>query len=148
MSRKHSPIWSYFKVCGDSKFATCKECKEQVSRGGNSTKSYNTINLTYYLSQVLVILKILLNIRLVIGISYYWVFYIGYQYISKKSYWCILIKKMKNIYKDYIVHVHACKSWDQLSLHLHDNKLCCITCTYVTRINGCILLVIFTHGLK
>ena len=52
MSRKRSPIWSHFEVCEDSNFATCQECKEQVSRGGNSTKSYNTTNLTYHLSQV------------------------------------------------------------------------------------------------
>ena len=29
-----------------------QECKEQVSRDGNSTKSYNTTNLSYHLSQV------------------------------------------------------------------------------------------------
>ena len=42
MSKKRSPIWEFFKVSVDSKFATCNTCEKDVSRGGKTTKSFNT----------------------------------------------------------------------------------------------------------
>ena len=32
-----SPVWFYFKVRKNTRFAKCRECNEEVSRGGNTT---------------------------------------------------------------------------------------------------------------
>ena len=48
-SRKSSPIWSFFSVAEDSKYATCNACKQKVSRGGATTKTFNTSNLVSHL---------------------------------------------------------------------------------------------------
>ena len=50
-ARKKSPIWDYFIVCENSKYARCNDCLEDVSRGGSSTKSYNTTNLVTLLKR-------------------------------------------------------------------------------------------------
>ena len=51
-SRKKSPIWDYFTLGEDTKSAVCKSCNKAVSRGGNSTKVYNTTNLVNHLKSV------------------------------------------------------------------------------------------------
>ena len=51
-SRKRSPIWDYFTVAEDTKFAVCKTCDKSVSRGGNSTKVYTTSNLVNHLKSL------------------------------------------------------------------------------------------------
>ena len=51
-SRKKSPIWDYFTLGEDTKFAVCKSCNKAISRGGNSTKVYNTTNLVNHLKSV------------------------------------------------------------------------------------------------
>ena len=50
-SRKTSPIWNYFEVGEDTKFANCNICKEPVSRGGKTTKTFNTSNLVGHLKK-------------------------------------------------------------------------------------------------
>ena len=50
-SRKTSPIWNYFTVGEDSKYANCNICKEPVSRGGKTTKTYCTTNLVGHLKK-------------------------------------------------------------------------------------------------
>lgn len=50
--RKKSPIWDYFVLGEDTKFAVCKSCNKAISRGGNSTKAYNTMNLVNHLKSV------------------------------------------------------------------------------------------------
>ena len=51
MSKKRSPIWEYFKVAEDSHYAICNvaTCNESVSRGGQTTKTFNTSNMVYHL---------------------------------------------------------------------------------------------------
>ena len=49
LSRKTSPVWSYFVVCEDSKYAKCSICKQKISRGGKITKTFNTSNLVAHL---------------------------------------------------------------------------------------------------
>ena len=49
MSKKISPIWDYFKVAEDSKYAICNSCGESISRGGKTTKTFNTTNLVYHM---------------------------------------------------------------------------------------------------
>ena len=44
MSKKRSPIWDYFKVGEDTKFAICNACGQSISRGGKTTKMFNTTN--------------------------------------------------------------------------------------------------------
>ena len=51
-SRKKSPIWDYFTLGEDTKFAVCKSCNKATSRGRNSTKVYNTTNLVNHLKSV------------------------------------------------------------------------------------------------
>ena len=48
-SRKTSALWAYFSVAEDTRFAICNECNASISRGGNSTKSFNTSNLLFHL---------------------------------------------------------------------------------------------------
>ena len=48
---KKSVVWNYFKVCENNKYAACNHCKEQVSRGGRSSKKYNTSNLKAHLKK-------------------------------------------------------------------------------------------------
>ena len=48
---KKSVVWNYFKVCENNKYAACNHCKEQVSRGGRSSKTYNTSNLKAHLKK-------------------------------------------------------------------------------------------------
>ena len=52
MSKKRSPIWQYF-LCTteDSRVVNCKVCGDQVSRGGSSTKTFNTTNMVYHLKK-------------------------------------------------------------------------------------------------
>ena len=42
MSTKRSPIWDYFKVGEDTKFAIYNVCGLSFSRGGKTTKTFNT----------------------------------------------------------------------------------------------------------
>lgn len=51
MARKRSPIWSFFVECEDTKYARCNDCKENVSRGGKTTKTFNTSNLVTHLKK-------------------------------------------------------------------------------------------------
>ena len=44
-----SPVWQFYSLAEDTKFAVCNHCGELVSRGGGSTKSYNTSNLVSHL---------------------------------------------------------------------------------------------------
>ena len=44
-----SPVWEFFTVYEDKKFAKCHECAELVSRGGDNTKTFNTTNLVTHL---------------------------------------------------------------------------------------------------
>ena len=48
---KKSVLWNYFKVCENNKYAACNHCKEQVFRGGRSSKTYNTSNLKAHLKK-------------------------------------------------------------------------------------------------
>lgn len=50
MAKKRSVIWEFFCEDEDSKYAVCNKCKTKVPRGGSSTKSYTTTNLTQHLS--------------------------------------------------------------------------------------------------
>ena len=47
--RKRSPIWKYFVLAEDSRLHICQLCKDEVPRGGQSTKSYMTTNLVHHL---------------------------------------------------------------------------------------------------
>ena len=49
MSRKKSAIWLFFSVVEDTKYALCSACKQKVSSGGSTTKSFNTSNLVSHL---------------------------------------------------------------------------------------------------
>ena len=42
-------LWKYYDQCEDSKYAKCKDCGQKVSRGGDSTKTYNTSNMGSHL---------------------------------------------------------------------------------------------------
>lgn len=46
---KQSPIWEFYSIGEDSKFAVCSVCGQKVSRGGTSTKTFNTSNLVSHL---------------------------------------------------------------------------------------------------
>ena len=44
--RKKSIIWTFFSICEtDNTKAICGTCQEKMSRGGKSSKSFNTTNL-------------------------------------------------------------------------------------------------------
>ena len=47
--RKKSPIWEFFTVAGDSRFAKCKKCNVKVPCGGQSTKTFTPTNLVHHL---------------------------------------------------------------------------------------------------
>ena len=47
--RKKSPIWEFFSVAEDSRFAKCKKCNIEVPRGGQSTKTFTPTNLVHHL---------------------------------------------------------------------------------------------------
>ena len=49
MSKKKLPIWKYFNVGKDTKFAIFKACSQKVSRGGQTTNTLNTTNLVNHL---------------------------------------------------------------------------------------------------
>ena len=40
---------SYFVVKEDAHFVECNKCKEQISRGGRNSKTFNTTNLVQHL---------------------------------------------------------------------------------------------------
>ena len=44
-----SPVWKFFVIAEDIKYAKCNTCNELVPRGGGSMKSFNTTNLMNYL---------------------------------------------------------------------------------------------------
>ena len=48
-STKTYALWAYFSVAEDTPFAICNECNASISRGGNSTKSFNASNLLFHL---------------------------------------------------------------------------------------------------
>ena len=48
-SRKKLPIWEYFQLTEDTKYASCKSYDKLISWGGDSTKVYNTTNLVNHL---------------------------------------------------------------------------------------------------
>ena len=43
-SRKKSPIWEYFQLTEDTKYASCMSCDKLISQGGDSMKVYNATN--------------------------------------------------------------------------------------------------------
>lgn len=47
--RKKSPIWCFYSVAEDSRFAKCNTCKQEISRGGKTTKTFTTSNLVSHL---------------------------------------------------------------------------------------------------
>ena len=47
--KKTSPIWDYFTIAVDDKFAKCAACELQVSRGGKTSKTYGTTNMSVHL---------------------------------------------------------------------------------------------------
>ena len=47
--RKKLPIWQFFIVAEDSRFAKCSKCEAKVSRGGQSAKSFSPTNLVHHL---------------------------------------------------------------------------------------------------
>ena len=49
MGRKKSPIWRFFTVTEDSRFAKCNKCEINVPRGGQSTKTFTPTNLIHHL---------------------------------------------------------------------------------------------------
>ena len=49
MLTKRSPIWGCFKVGEDTKFGICNACGQSISRGGKTTKTFNTTNLVYHI---------------------------------------------------------------------------------------------------
>ena len=44
-----SPVWQFFVIADDIKYAKCNACDELVGRGGASTKTFNTTNLVNHL---------------------------------------------------------------------------------------------------
>ena len=53
MSKKRSLTWDYFTVDpNDSRKVVCGTCGECISRGGTTTKNFNTSNLRYHLQRV------------------------------------------------------------------------------------------------
>ena len=44
-----SPVWNFFVIAEDIKYAKCRSCDELVARGGVSTKGFNTTNLVNHL---------------------------------------------------------------------------------------------------
>lgn len=50
--RKKLPIWDYFTLGEDTKFAVSKSCNKAISCGGSSTKVYTTIYLVNHLKSV------------------------------------------------------------------------------------------------
>ena len=51
-SRKQYPIWDYFTIAEDTKFAVCNTCDKCVPHRGNSTKVYTTSNLVNHLKSL------------------------------------------------------------------------------------------------
>ena len=50
MPRVKAIIWDYFKVSERNQcFAVCQQCKNKVSRGGSTVKTFNTSNLINHL---------------------------------------------------------------------------------------------------
>lgn len=50
MPRVKAIIWDYFKVSERNQhFAICQDCKNEVSRGGSTVKTFNTSNLINHL---------------------------------------------------------------------------------------------------
>ena len=47
--KKTSPIWDYFTIGEDNKFAKCSSCELLVSRGGKTAKTFGTTNLSVHL---------------------------------------------------------------------------------------------------
>ena len=47
--KEKSPIWDYFVISEDEKFAKCLSCELKISRGGNNTRTYGTTNLVLHL---------------------------------------------------------------------------------------------------
>ena len=43
------PIWEYFQLTEDTKYASCKSCDKLISQGGDSTNVYNTTDLVNHL---------------------------------------------------------------------------------------------------
>ena len=46
---KRSPIWEYFEVASNERFAICKLCNKSVARSGKDKKSYTTTNVVKHL---------------------------------------------------------------------------------------------------
>ena len=47
--KEKSPIWEFFSVVEDSRFAKCKKFNIEVPRGGQSTKTFTPTNLVHHL---------------------------------------------------------------------------------------------------
>jgi len=44
-----SPVWDFFSICDDKKYAKCAECSEVVLCGGGSSKMFTTLSLVSHL---------------------------------------------------------------------------------------------------
>ena len=52
MPRVKAVIWDYFEISESNvRFAVCKLCSNDISRGGSSAKTYNTSNLINHLKR-------------------------------------------------------------------------------------------------
>ena len=89
-SRKSSPIWSFFSVAEDTKYAVCDSCKEQVSQGGANTNDYCFISC-YFISFKNKSNRYNLNVK----------YRIGYQYRQ------ISVIKNRNIRISVLSHIGA-----------------------------------------
>ena len=49
MRKKTSPIWDYFTIAEDDKFANSATCELQVTRGGKTAKTFRTTNMSVHL---------------------------------------------------------------------------------------------------
>ena len=90
-SRKSSPVWSFFSVAEDMKYAVCNSCKQKVSRGGATTNDDCFISC-YFISFKNQIKQVYnLNVK-------YW---IGYRYRQ------ISVIKNRNIRISVFSHIGA-----------------------------------------
>ena len=47
--KKIAPVWDFFSVTADPKFATCNVCKKNISRGSGEAKKQSTFPLKRHL---------------------------------------------------------------------------------------------------
>ncbi len=59
-SKNKSALWLFFSLAEDTKFAICNSCNQKVSRGGASTKSFNTTNLVSHIVHLFIYYYVLI----------------------------------------------------------------------------------------